>query len=256
MTYTINIEGWRPFTVSERKVVCRKATMIGYGRLIARPGYWITFTPHAEDAPSVDRGVIRIGRVLGRIEAPHDAAGWLYVLALSPDGTSLFPVWVNPDWVSSVQDHERLPATLLAWFTQPQLPRPDIVAKLARYGSLSVNYIDRVAERQWAFEAGVSPEGAKALERTGPDTWPDDFLRAKHRDAERRVFDTRTAWLDICNRPGSTGEERSAAYELLQEALQRRRYLRDVLQARKLAGGAVGDPRPAQGRAPRLASKG
>lgn len=241
MTYHITIDGWRPFTVSEKQVVCRKASTLGYGRYIARPGYWITFTPYAEGdaSPSADSGDVRVGRVLGRIEAPSDAAGWLYVLALSTDATWLQPFWVNPDWVSTVQDQERLPAALLAWFTQPKLPTPDIVAKLANYGTLSVGYIDKVSERQHAYESGVSPEGYKALEKARPETWPDTFLRAKHRDAGHEVLAAREAWLDADGRDGTVSDAaaRKAAYARLQEALERRRYLRRLLQARKLPVG-------------------
>ena len=189
MTYNIAVESFRPFTVSERQVQCPYASTLGYGKWIARPGDWITFSPYLDkgEKPSVDFGVVRIGRVLGRIEAPQDAEGWLYVLVLGTDACHLYPIWVKPEWVSTVQGPERLPAALLAWFTQPQLPNPKIVAQLANYGSLSVGYIDKVADRQLAYEHGVSPEGYKALLDKPVEEWPDTMLTETIRRARARV---------------------------------------------------------------------
>lgn len=227
MNYDIRVESFRPFTVSEKQVHCPNASTLGYGQYIARPGNWITFTPHPDlgETPSVDRGVVRIGRVLGRIEAPADAEGWLYVLTLGTDACHLYPLWVKPEWVSTVQDQDRLPAALLAWFTQPQLPNPKIVAQLANYGSLSVSYIDKVADRQLAYEHGVSPEGYKALLAGSVELWPESMLAEAIRRARAQVStvieDQRICMTTL---RGDT-EAHAAANELVVEARQRLKAL-------------------------------
>jgi hypothetical protein len=94
-----------------RKVICRKASCIGYSSNVAKPGYWVSFVGGS--------GELCIGRVIGRIAETDfegtDCRGYLAVMTLSCECTHSFVRWVNPDDVRHC--YETPPAALLTWIT-------------------------------------------------------------------------------------------------------------------------------------------
>jgi len=120
-------KGYRTHTISQCRVRCPYKG----GELWAKPGTFIRF------------GMGEIGRVLGRVDAPSDGClskveGELAVLVLSDSLSFLSYRFVDPKDVIS-RLHPSI--DLLRWFLQPELPSPDVVLQLEKYGTLSDHYI-------------------------------------------------------------------------------------------------------------------
>ena len=141
MRYDIRgIQYMRDFTLDERKVRCPNASTLGFGRWEAKPGDFITFE-ESKGRPPV------YGRVLGRVadhgrcgegEKPNECEGWLVVLKFHMNLSHAHAVWVDPTLVLEVGDP---PRNLMRWALQPRLPSPDVVLRLASYGTLSEHFI-------------------------------------------------------------------------------------------------------------------
>lgn len=162
MRYQIRTEHGRTHELSERQIDTPNAydnsRQTRYGVKV-RPGNWIVYREEYTDQSFARR----VGRVLGRVEAPAvpDAKypceridGHISVLALANDLSHAYIRWVDPADVLEVRDTP--PAKLLAWITG-ELPNPEMVHKLSAYGTLSERHIDKVDHHVTAWRAGMSP---------------------------------------------------------------------------------------------------
>lgn len=137
----------RSCTISQKKSrYLKNASTLGYGKYKVEPGDLITWC-YGDDS------VLHTGRVMGLVDAParrtgvpeHDAEavkGWLCVMRFDPDMTHAYPVWVNPDDVTSAKacPGGKLVAFLLS--DEFQTMEIDDLLFLSRYGTLSESYIE------------------------------------------------------------------------------------------------------------------
>jgi hypothetical protein len=83
-------------------------------------------------------------------------------MVLGQSATSAYIRWISPVDITQVVD----PASkLTAFFFAPELPfSPDMILKLAAYGTLSECFIDKAAHHVEAWERGLSPAAFNALQ--------------------------------------------------------------------------------------------
>lgn len=152
MIRTIETATVRRHTLSDRGVRCPNTPRYG---CTVKPGWWVQYRESYVDGTSGTR----VGRVLGRVDAPASGdipaiVGHVSVLALSDLLTYGYIRWIAPEDI--LEATAQPPARLLAWITGP-LPTPDLVHRLADYGTVSEEYIDNSDHHIRAWKAGVSP---------------------------------------------------------------------------------------------------
>lgn len=132
-----------------RKVVCRKASCLGYSSNVAKPGYWVSFVGGSDE--------LCIGRVIGRIAKTDgaDCRGYLAVMRLTMESTHAFVAWVNPDDVRHC--YEKPPAALLTWITGSDWVKSaaDVARMVAmsQYGTTSDEFIATRNDPEKAYNA-------------------------------------------------------------------------------------------------------
>ena len=134
-----------------RKVICRKASCLGYSSNVAKPGYWVSFVGGSGEAC--------IGRVVGRI-AESDGSGtncrgYLAVMRLSMECTHAYINWVNPDDVRHC--YEKPPAALLEWIAGADWVKSaaDVARLIAmsQHSTTSENFIATRDDPEKAYNA-------------------------------------------------------------------------------------------------------
>jgi hypothetical protein len=142
MIYEILLRSGAPPLIVSMKRVRVPAASVPPGRpAMATPGMLVSYD---------DR---HVGRVLGRIEAPTENQGWLFVLQLGSTADFACLRSVDPATVHQCRPN---PSRFARWFFQSRLPAPDLVAHLATQGALSEAWIDSPALRE-GTTAGAAP---------------------------------------------------------------------------------------------------
>lgn len=160
MHYRLNIssgEGAQWVDIDERQVYCPRSSLIGYSRTKARPGDLILWseTCHPIGEPDKTFQSTGQGRVVGRISS-GDHRGKILVLQVFNGLRFASFCIVPPEDVTEIRDW---PTNFLAWLAE-DLPRPNILAEMHRYGSLSDSYIEGGEERaRERFEKGRAWQG-------------------------------------------------------------------------------------------------
>lgn len=119
--------------IDRRQVTCPNASLLGYGRGVARVGDWLTWSYTTQDGIDPQ---IHHGRMIGRVKyAP--ACGdtpiikrWIEVLELSPELTHAYIRWIDPAEVTTIYRHRKDMRAFLSWFAG-KLPTRDVLADTA-----------------------------------------------------------------------------------------------------------------------------
>lgn len=127
----------RRFRMDGRKVICPKASLLGYSSNVARPGSWIVYLDHDANR--------RVARVLGRIAEVEDnpeCRGWLAVVSPSTCMTAAYVRWIDPADVREC--YAQPPQQLLSWlmgdWPTSKAGRERVVA-MGEHGTLSEAFI-------------------------------------------------------------------------------------------------------------------
>lgn len=135
--------------IDARQVICKNASLIGFGTLKARVGSFLTYE---------DSAGMHYARMLARIKYAPALAGdeapirnWLLCAVLSRYGSNIGEHWVNPDWVRTI---ELVPTRTAEFFFAPKLQyTANMYRRLIEHGTLQEHYIDQHAERVAEFKA-------------------------------------------------------------------------------------------------------
>ena len=141
----------RKFELDNKVVIAPNASLLGYGRRKVKRGDVFTYD-NGDGQTHVARSLGRISKIDDGME---DARGWIVALVLGAAADHAFVRWIDPRWVREVRD---APAKFAAFFFSAELPHsPDMLLKLAEYGTLSEQFIDKADHHVEAWRAGVSP---------------------------------------------------------------------------------------------------
>ncbi len=123
-------------TIDGRQVRCPHASTLGYGKWKAQLGDWVSWTQPTDG----DHGVNNIGRMIGRVayDPQGECTGWIVVLSLGMEMTTVFERWVRPEWVFQVHANTPDIARFLAWYAG-QLPDVDYLRRMCEYGAGKAN---------------------------------------------------------------------------------------------------------------------